>query len=89
MKNNSLAMLQLGEDGSNLMVMSQMDKKHMALVAIAFIVLCYTNVLNSVKIVDSAVCVDFLKEMIEQFDSYQYRLVSVAISPTNILLLKL
>ena len=45
--------------------------------------------LNSVKIVDSVVCVDFLKEMIEQFDSYQYRLVSMAISPTNILLLKL
>ena len=46
----------------------------MALVTIKF-----TKVLNRWE-VDSAVYVDFFKEMIEQFDLYQYGLVGKAIS---------
>ena len=45
-----------------------MNKKHMALVAITFAGLYYLKVLNRVETVDSAVYVDILKEMIEQFD---------------------
>lgn len=66
---------------------SQMDKKHFGLVAITFTGLCHVKVLNRGDTVDSNVYVEFLNEMMLQFDSYQHRSVGKAIPPGSMILM--
>jgi hypothetical protein len=76
-----------GGDVPQLARRSPMEKKFMAMVAITFTGLCHVKVLERRETVDSHVYIQFLRDLLAAFNTYDLRMSHKAINPENAIIM--